>query len=122
MRPPTVSGPRLSPSTICSATWRAWSDSAVAPHLQVTPYTVGIFVPAVGVDDSADTFDEVGHGVILSSSGRNQSRPERVTVFATFSTFLASLRMPNPEMISMIPRMISQMPTTRPSVTMESNG
>ena len=39
-----------------------------------------------------------------------------------FSTFFTSLRMPNPEMTSITPRTISQMPTTSANVTMESNG
>jgi hypothetical protein len=39
-----------------------------------------------------------------------------------FSTFLRSLRIPNPEITSATPRMTSQPPTTRASVTIESNG
>lgn len=40
----------------------------------------------------------------------------------TFSTFFTSLRIPNPEITSATPRMISQVPTTKASVTIESNG
>jgi hypothetical protein len=40
----------------------------------------------------------------------------------TFSAFLTSLRIPNPETTSATPRMTSQTPTTRASVTIESNG
>lgn len=47
-------------------------------------------------------------------------RPAAVPVI--FSTFFAPLRIPKPEMISTTPRMISQMPTTRANVTIESNG
>src|SRR5271157_3927550 len=39
-----------------------------------------------------------------------------------FSTFFTSLRIPNPEMTSMAPRMVSQAPTTRANVSIESNG
>ena len=39
-----------------------------------------------------------------------------------FSAFLASLRMLNPATISITPMMISQMPTTRAMMTIESNG
>src|SRR5208283_2270733 len=39
-----------------------------------------------------------------------------------FSTFFTSLRIPNPEMTSMPPRMVSQAPTTRANVSIESNG
>lgn len=40
----------------------------------------------------------------------------------TFWTFFTSLRIPNPEITSITPRTISQMPTTRASVTIESIG
>jgi hypothetical protein len=44
------------------------------------------------------------------------------TVPVTFSTFFTSLRIPNPEMTSMAPRTVSQAPTTRANVSIESNG
>ena len=63
----------------------------------------------------------------LAGGGR-RNRPRHLAksgwpmVAVMLSPFLASLRMPTPEITSTTPRMISQIPTTSANVTIESNG
>jgi hypothetical protein len=67
------------------------------------------------------------HRPRLAAGGRGnrpdrQAKAGRPAVSAMLSTFFTSLRMPNAEITSVTPRMISQIPTTRANVTIESNG
>jgi hypothetical protein len=57
-----------------------------------------------------------------SSRPGHQATAGRSAVPVMFLTFFTSLRMPNAEITSVTPRMISQIPTTSANVTIESNG
>ena len=85
---------------------------SLAPRRPVGRFC-GIIVPTRSVQCR-----EVG----VPGDPRQAAACRSAPVPVAFSTFFTSLRMPKPEMTSITPRTISQIPTTSANVTIESNG
>jgi hypothetical protein len=95
--------------------------SADTPTLQ--RHCIGGQTPDIAISDyycGAIDLSVVVMVPVTGASGRHGVAAATVPV--TFSTFFTSLRIPNPEMTSVAPRMTSQAPTTRANVSIESNG